>query len=88
MPDGSTIALDAETRAIERPRDHTRELRLWLRLLDGRGPRRRRRRRQRCRRYGCGRRRLDDNPAVLLLHNHKPAIVAAGSPRIQTKLRM
>lgn len=26
-------ALDAETRALERPRDHTSELRLWLRLL-------------------------------------------------------
>lgn len=33
MPEGSAIALDAETRALERPRDHTRELRLWLRLL-------------------------------------------------------
>lgn len=28
-----TPALDAETRALERPRDHTRELRLWLRML-------------------------------------------------------
>lgn len=26
-------ALDAETRALERPRDHTGELRLWLRML-------------------------------------------------------
>lgn len=33
MAEGTTIALDAETRALERPRDHTRELRLWLRLL-------------------------------------------------------
>ncbi|MEW5423729.1 MarR family winged helix-turn-helix transcriptional regulator [Amorphus sp. 3PC139-8] len=28
-----TAALDAETRALERPRDHTSELRLWLRML-------------------------------------------------------
>lgn len=29
----SSITLDAETRALESPRDHTSELRLWLRML-------------------------------------------------------
>ncbi len=34
MDDGSDIAvIDAETVALERPRDHKAELRLWLRLL-------------------------------------------------------
>jgi len=28
-----SITLDAETRALESPRDHTSELRLWLRML-------------------------------------------------------
>ncbi len=33
MEDATTIPLDAETKAAERPGDHKAELRLWLRLL-------------------------------------------------------
>jgi DNA-binding MarR family transcriptional regulator len=33
MDDRTTIPLDAETKAVERPDDHKTELRLWLRLL-------------------------------------------------------
>jgi len=33
MEDVTTIPLDAETKAAERPGDHKAELRLWLRLL-------------------------------------------------------
>jgi len=33
MEDATTLPLDAETKAAERPGDHKAELRLWLRLL-------------------------------------------------------